>query len=96
MAGIYPPTSGTVVARGRIAPMIELGVGFHPELTGRENVYLNTSLFRLTTKATDAIYDDIVGFAELEKFIDMPVKNYSTGMYVRWIRDCHTPAPETC
>ena len=63
--------------------MIELGVGFHPDLTGRENIYLNTSLFRLSTRETDAIYDDIVDFAELEQFIDMPVKNYSTGMYAR-------------
>jgi ABC-type polysaccharide/polyol phosphate transport system ATPase subunit len=83
MAGIYRPTTGTVLARGRIAPMIELGVGFHPDLTGRENIYLNTSLFRLTTKETDAIYEDIVSFAELEQFMDMPVKNYSTGMYAR-------------
>lgn len=83
MARIYPPTAGTVTARGRLAPMIELGVGFHPDLTGRENVYLNTSLFCLTTRETDAIYDDIVRFSELEQFMDMPVKNYSTGMYAR-------------
>jgi ABC-2 type transport system ATP-binding protein len=83
MARISPPTAGTVVARGRLAPMIELGVGFHPDLTGRENIYLNTSLFRLSTRETDAIYDDIVAFSELEQFMDMPVKNYSTGMYAR-------------
>ena len=83
MARIYPPTAGTVIARGRVAPMIELGVGFHPDLTGHENIYLNTSLFRLSTRETDAIYDDIVAFSELEQFIDMPVKNYSTGMYAR-------------
>jgi ABC-type polysaccharide/polyol phosphate transport system ATPase subunit len=83
MARISPATAGTVVARGRLAPMIELGVGFHPDLTGHENIYLNTSLFRLSTRETDAIYDDIVAFSELEQFIDMPVKNYSTGMYVR-------------
>jgi ABC-2 type transport system ATP-binding protein len=83
MAGIYPATAGEVVTRGRLAPMIELGVGFHPDLTGRENIYLNTSLFRLSRRETDAIYDDIVAFSELEQFIDMPVKNYSTGMYMR-------------
>ena len=83
MSHIYPPTRGSVVTRGRIAPMIELGVGFQPDLTGRENIYLNTSLFRLSTRETDAIYGDIVEFSELEHFIDMPVKNYSTGMYAR-------------
>jgi ABC-type polysaccharide/polyol phosphate transport system ATPase subunit len=83
MARIYPPTAGTVTTRGRLAPMIELGAGFTPDLTGRENIYLNTSLFRLTTQETDAIYDDIVAFSELEQFIDMPLKNYSTGMSAR-------------
>ena len=83
MARIYHPTAGTVIARGRVAPMIELGVGFHPDLTGHENIYLNTSLFCLSTRETDAIYDDIVAFSELQQFIDMPVKNYSTGMYAR-------------
>ncbi len=83
MAGVYPPSSGTVVAHGLIAPMIELGVGFHPELTGHENIYLNMSLFRFSKRQTDAVYDDIVRFSELEQFIDMPVKNYSTGMYAR-------------
>jgi ABC-2 type transport system ATP-binding protein len=83
MAGIFPPTSGQVTVRGRVAPMIELGVGFHPELTGRENVYLNASLFRLSKRETDEIYRQIVEFAELQDFMDMPVKNYSTGMYAR-------------
>lgn len=83
LAGIFPPTRGTVAVRGRVAPMIELGVGFHPELTGRENIYLHTSLFRLSRRETDAIYREIVAFAELEGFMDLPVKNYSTGMYVR-------------
>ena len=83
MARIYPPTTGTVVAHGTVAPMIELGVGFHPDLTGHENIFLNTSLFRLSTQDTRAIYREIVEFAELEQFIDMPVKNYSTGMYAR-------------
>jgi ABC-2 type transport system ATP-binding protein len=83
MAGIFRPSQGSVVVRGRIAPMIEIGVGFHPELTGRENIYLNTSLFRLSRGETDAIYDKIVEFAELGEFIDLPVKNYSSGMYMR-------------
>jgi ABC-type polysaccharide/polyol phosphate transport system ATPase subunit len=63
--------------------MIELGVGFHPELTGRENIYLNTSLFALSERETDEIYPRIVEFAELDAFIDVPTKNYSTGMYMR-------------
>jgi len=83
MSRIFRPTRGEIVMRGRVAPMIEIGVGFDFELTGQENIYLNTSLFRFTQKETDAIYDDIVAFSELEQFIDMPVKNYSTGMYVR-------------
>jgi len=83
MAGIFKPTRGTVRLSGRVAPMIELGVGFHHDLTGYENIYLNTSLFSLSRRQTDAIYGDIVAFSELEKFIDVPVKNYSTGMYAR-------------
>ncbi|PYQ48522.1 MAG: hypothetical protein DMF78_21030 [Acidobacteria bacterium] len=69
MAGILPPSAGEVVVAGTIAPMIELGVGFHPELTGRENVYLSTSVFGLGTRQTDRIYDRIVAFAELAAFI---------------------------
>jgi ABC-type polysaccharide/polyol phosphate transport system ATPase subunit len=83
MARIFRPTAGGVVVRGRVAPMIELGVGFHPDLTGQENVYLNTSLYGLSRRETDIIYQEIVGFSELAKFIDVPVKNYSTGMYAR-------------
>jgi ABC-type polysaccharide/polyol phosphate transport system ATPase subunit len=83
MARIYPPTEGEVIVRGRLAPMIELGVGFHHDLTGRENVYVSTSLYGLSTRETDAIYPEIVRFAELEDSIDAPVKGYSTGMYVR-------------
>ena len=83
MASIFRPTSGRVVVRGQVAPMIELGVGFHPELTGRQNVYLNTSLYGLSARETDAIYQEILAFSELEKFVDVAVKNYSTGMYAR-------------
>jgi ABC-type polysaccharide/polyol phosphate transport system ATPase subunit len=83
LAGILTPTSGRVLVRGTVAPLIELGAGFHPDLTGRENVYLNTSLFGFSRRRTDALYDAIVRFAELEDSIDLPVKNYSTGMYMR-------------
>ena len=83
LARIVPPTTGSVTVRGRVAPMIELGVGFHPDLSGRENIYLNTSLFRLSKRETDGLYSRIVDFAELEEFIDQPVKNYSSGMYMR-------------
>ena len=83
MASIYRPTEGEAIVRGRVAPMIELGVGFQPDLTGQENVYLNTSLFGLSRRETDAIYEQVVEFSGLGEFIDVPVKNYSTGMYAR-------------
>jgi ABC-type polysaccharide/polyol phosphate transport system ATPase subunit len=83
IAGIFQPSSGEVTVHGRVVPLIELGVGFHPDLTGRENIHLNTSLFGLTRRQALAIYRDVVAFAELEDFIDVPVKNYSSGMYVR-------------
>lgn len=77
------PTRGEIEVRGRVAPMIEVGVGFHSELTGHENIYLNASLYGLTGRQIDRVYDAIVGFSELGEFIDVPVKNYSTGMYAR-------------
>jgi ABC-type polysaccharide/polyol phosphate transport system ATPase subunit len=83
MASIYRPTDGEAIVRGRVAPMIELGVGFQPDLTGQENVYLNTSLFGLSRRETDAIYQQVVEFSGLGEFIDVAVKNYSTGMYAR-------------
>jgi ABC-2 type transport system ATP-binding protein len=83
VAGILRPTSGTIRQRGRLAALLELGAGFHPELTGRENVYLNASFLGLSRKQTDAAFDDIVAFAELETFIDNEVKFYSSGMLVR-------------
>ena len=83
VAGILRPTSGTIRQRGRLAALLELGAGFHPELTGRENVYLNASFLGLSRKQTDAAFDDIVAFAELEAFIDNQVKFYSSGMLVR-------------
>lgn len=83
LAGIYQPTSGMVKVTGKLVPFIELGVGFNPELTGRENVYLNGALLGFSKKEVDLMYDDIVGFAELEKFMDQKLKNYSSGMQVR-------------
>ncbi|MCX6510961.1 MAG: polysaccharide ABC transporter ATP-binding protein [Actinobacteria bacterium] len=83
MAGIHFPTSGTVATKGRISALLELGAGFHPELTGRENVYLNASILGLSRKQTDLIFDRIVDFSGLSAFIDSPVKHYSSGMYVR-------------
>jgi ABC-2 type transport system ATP-binding protein len=83
VAGILRPTSGTIRQRGRLAALLELGAGFHPELTGRENVYLNASFLGLSRRQTDAAFDAIVAFAELETFIDNEVKFYSSGMLVR-------------
>lgn len=83
IAGIFPPTRGEVSSRGRIAPMIELGVGFNAELTGRENVYLNASLYGLTRSEIDQIYPEVVAFSEIANFIDAPLKTYSSGMYMR-------------
>jgi ABC-2 type transport system ATP-binding protein len=83
IAGILRPTSGAVRQYGRIAALLELGAGFHPELTGRENVYLNASFLGLTRKETDRVYEDIVEFAELQDFMDNQVKFYSSGMLVR-------------
>ncbi len=83
IAGILRPTTGTIRYRGRMAALLELGAGFHPELTGRENVYLNASFLGLTRRDTDRVYDDIVAFAELDDFMDNQVKFYSSGMLVR-------------
>ncbi|AOU98652.1 ABC transporter ATP-binding protein [Acidihalobacter yilgarnensis] len=83
IAGIYPPTSGRIITHGRLVPMIALGVGFSPELTGEENIYLNASLFGLKNRETRALYPKILEFSELADFIYEPVKNYSSGMYAR-------------
>lgn len=83
LAGIYQPTKGKVHVNGKLVPFIELGVGFNPELTGRENVYMNGAMMGFSQKQTDAMYDDIVAFAELEDFMDQKLKNYSSGMQVR-------------
>lgn len=83
LAEIYQPSKGSVDVKGRLVPFIELGVGFNPELTGRENVYLSASLMGFSKKEIDAMYNDIIDFAELEKFMDQKLKNYSSGMQVR-------------
>lgn len=83
LAQIYTPEQGTIEVDGTLVPFIELGVGFNPELTGRENVYLNGALLGFSNKEMDAMYDEIVNFAELEQFMDAKLKNYSSGMQVR-------------
>lgn len=83
ICGTLRPSSGTVTINGRIAALLELGAGFNPEFTGRENVYMNASILGLDKAEIDRRYHDIVAFAELEEFIDQPVKTYSSGMYVR-------------
>jgi len=83
MAGIYTPTEGNIEVRGSLIPFIELGVGFNPELSGRENVFLNGALLGFTRKQMSAMYEEIVDFAELERFMDQKLKNYSSGMQVR-------------
>ena len=83
MAGILVPDKGSLVTRGKVSALLELGAGFHPELSGRDNVYLNGSILGMSKKQIDGQFDEIVHFAGLEQFIDTPVKNYSSGMYVR-------------
>lgn len=83
IAGVLSPTRGKVLVNGRISPLIELGAGFHLELTGRENVYLNGIILGLSKKEVDEKFNDIVAFSEIGDFIDTPVKHYSSGMYLR-------------
>lgn len=83
MAGILRPTEGQVITRGRVVGLLELGAGFHPDLTGRENIYMNASILGLSKRETEQVFDAIVAYSELEKFIDNQVKHYSSGMYVR-------------
>jgi len=83
LAGIYQPTNGTVKTEGKLVPFIELGVGFNPELTGRENVYLNGAMLGFSENEVANMYEDIVNFAELDRFMDQKLKNYSSGMQVR-------------
>jgi len=83
LTGITPPTEGEIVMRGRTASLLEVGTGFHPELTGRENIFLNGAILGMTKKEIVKKFDEIVAFAGIEKFLDTPVKYYSSGMYVR-------------
>ena len=83
LTGITPPTEGEITMRGRIASLLEVGTGFHPELTGRENIFLNGAILGMTKKEIVRKFDKIVAFSGVEKFLDTPVKYYSSGMYVR-------------
>jgi ABC-2 type transport system ATP-binding protein len=83
IAGVYTPTTGAITVNGRLIPFIELGVGFNPELSGRDNVFLNSALLGFTRKETELMYQEIVDFAELEEHMDVKLKNYSSGMQVR-------------
>jgi lipopolysaccharide transport system ATP-binding protein len=83
LAKIYWPTTGTIDYQGRLASLLEVGSGFHLELSGRENIYLNGSILGMSKKELDSKFDEIVDFSGVERFLDQPVKNYSSGMYVR-------------
>jgi len=83
VAGILQPNEGEIAVRGRLAALLELGAGFHPELTGRENVFMNASILGLSKREITKVFDEVVAFSELEKFIDMQVRHYSSGMYIR-------------
>ena len=83
LSRITEPTSGKIHINGRIASLLEVGTGFHPELTGRENIFLNGAILGMSRREIKAKFDEIVAFAEVEKFLDTPVKRYSSGMYVR-------------
>ncbi|MCD2499726.1 MULTISPECIES: ABC transporter ATP-binding protein [Microbacterium] len=83
ISGVLTPDSGEVLTRGRVAGLIEVGAGFHPDLSGRENIYLNAAILGMTRKETDERFDSIVEFSEIEQFIDTEVKHYSSGMFLR-------------
>jgi len=83
LSRITEPTEGEIKLRGRVASLLEVGTGFHPELTGRENIFLNGAILGMTRAEINRKFDEIVAFAEVEEFIDTPVKRYSSGMYVR-------------
>ena len=83
LSRITAPTEGVVKLRGRVASLLEVGTGFHPELTGRENIYLNGAILGMKRRQIDKKLDEIIAFSEIETFIDTPVKRYSSGMYVR-------------
>jgi lipopolysaccharide transport system ATP-binding protein len=83
LSRITSPTEGIIKVKGRIASLLEIGTGFHPELTGRENIYLNGSILGMKKRRIDQFLDEIIAFSEIENYIDTPVKRYSSGMYVR-------------
>ena len=83
LARVTEPTKGSVSVRGRVGSLLEVGTGFHPELTGRENIYLNGAVLGMRRGETERKFDEIVAFSEVEQFIDTPVKRYSSGMYLR-------------
>lgn len=83
MTKIIYPTSGTIETKGKLTSLLELGAGFHPDFTGRENIYFNAAIFGLTRKEIDERLNDIIAFSELEEFIDNPVRTYSSGQYMR-------------
>ena len=83
ISGVLQPDRGEVLTRGRVAGLIEVGAGFHPDLSGRENIYLNAAILGMSQKEIDARFDDIVDFSEIEQFIDTEVKHYSSGMFLR-------------
>ncbi|GAA4348536.1 ABC transporter ATP-binding protein [Microbacterium rhizosphaerae] len=83
ISGVLTPDQGKVLTRGRVAGLIEVGAGFHPDLSGRENIYLNAAILGMSKKETEARYEQIVAFSEIEKFIDTEVKHYSSGMFLR-------------
>ena len=83
VSGVMQPTTGSIRVRGRMAGLIEVGAGFHPDLTGRENVFLNGAILGMTKDEIEAAFDDIVAFSEIEQFIDTEVKFYSSGMFLR-------------
>ncbi len=83
ISGVLQPNEGRVLTRGRVAGLIEVGAGFHPDLSGRENIFLNAAILGMTKQEIEERYDDIVAFSEIEKFIDTEVKHYSSGMFLR-------------
>ncbi len=94
ISGTLTPTSGQVATTGRVAALLELGAGFNPEFTGRENIYLSAAIMGLSQVEVDALYDEIVAFAGIDEFIDQPLKTYSSGMYIRLafaVATCVTP-----
>jgi ABC-type polysaccharide/polyol phosphate transport system ATPase subunit len=97
LSNIYRPTSGTIHTKGRISALLELGTGFHPQLSGRENIYLNASILGIPAKVIERRIEDIIAFADIGEFIDSPVKIYSSGMKVRsGSRSRSTWSPRSC